>query len=78
MLSVNGTEYAGNPFLPIKFVAVALGLANAIVVGRLPAWRARHQREPSAREPLALKLLGAFSLLCWLTAIGAGRMIGYW
>ena len=78
MLSTNGTEYIDNPFLAIKFSAIGLGLVNVWVLGRLPAWRTRDQREPSGRERLHLAISGGVSLACWLTAIGAGRMIGYW
>jgi len=78
MLSTNGTEYIDNPFLAIKFPAIGLGLINVLVLGRLPAWRTRDRREPSASERLHLAVAGGVSLACWLTAIGAGRMIGYW
>ena len=30
------------------------------------------------REQIQLAVAGGASLLCWLTAIAAGRMIGYW
>ena len=39
MLCFNAGEYIGNPFLLIKFPAIGLGLLNALVVSRLPAWR---------------------------------------
>jgi len=78
MLSTNGTEYIGNPFFMIKFPAIGLGLVNVWVLSRLPAWRTRDQREPSASERLHLAISGGVSLACWLTAIVAGRMIGYW
>ena len=78
MLSANATEYIDNPFLAIKFPAIGLGLINVWVLSRLPGWRSREQREPSAREHRHLAIAGGVSLGCWLTAIGAGRMIGYW
>ena len=78
MLSANATEYIGNPFLAIKFPAIGLGLVNVWVLSRLPAWRTRDHREPSASERVHLQMAGGVSLACWLTAIGAGRMIGYW
>ena len=78
MLSANATEYIDNPFLAIKFPAIGLGLVNVWVLSRLPAWRTRDQREPSASERLHLAISGGVSLACWLTAIVAGRMIGYW
>jgi hypothetical protein len=78
MLATNATEYAGNPFLLIKFPAIALGLVNVAVLNALPAWKARAAREPAPREQLALMVAGGASLACWLTALAAGRMIGYW
>jgi len=43
-----------------------------------PAWQASGTRELTTIENRQLALMGATSLTCWLTAIGAGRMIGYW
>ena len=77
MLSFNATEYADNPFLPIKFIAIALGLVNALVLSRLSAWRVhRDVTNPSRRMQFAI--FGGISLICWLAAVSAGRMIGYW
>ena len=78
MLSFNATEYYDNPFLLIKFPAIALGLINVVVASRLPAWRDMARREPSSRERGQLAVAGGFSLVCWGTALAAGRMIGYW
>ncbi len=78
LLATNATEYIGNPFLLIKFAAIALALINVIVLSRLPAWKMRSARELDQRERSQLAMIGGMSLLCWLTAIGAGRMIGYW
>jgi hypothetical protein len=78
LITTNATEYRGNPFVPIKFAAIALGLLNVAVVSSLPAWRARHADPlaPSHRRTLAVA--GGTSLACWLAAAAAGRMIGYW
>jgi hypothetical protein len=78
LLATKATEYVGNPFLLIKFPAIALGLINAAVVRVTPAWRAHVTRDLTAGEERQLALLGGVSLLCWLTAITAGRMIAYW
>jgi Family of unknown function (DUF6644) len=78
MLTVNATSYYGNPFLLLKFPAIALGLVNALVVWLLPAWRAKHERELSPRELRGLRIAGGTSLACWLAALAGGRMIGYW
>lgn len=78
LLSSNATEYIGNPFFLIKFPAIALGLLNVWVLSRTSAWRARSERELSAPEQRQLAVMGGVSLGCWLTAVSAGRMIGYW
>lgn len=78
MISTNATEYEGNPFILIKFPAIALGLINVAVVNGLPAWKTARTREPSRRERGQLAVAGGTSLACWLTAVAAGRMIGYW
>jgi len=49
-----------------------------MVIARLPGWRARGVREADERERKQLAIAGAVSLLSWLTAVSAGRMIGYW
>jgi hypothetical protein len=49
-----------------------------VAIRRSPAWRAIGVRELTERERRRLKAMGAISLACWLTAITAGRMIGYW
>ena len=50
MLATKATAYVGNPFLLIKFPAIALGLINVGVLKLTPAWKARATREPSAGE----------------------------
>jgi hypothetical protein len=78
LISTNGTEYIGNPFLLIKFSAIGLGLANIAAVQFLPAWRTRAIEPHGRGQRLALGVVGATSLACWLGAVVAGRMIGYW
>jgi len=78
LLATNATEYVGNPFLLIKFPAIALGLANVWLLGRSGAWRAHRTRALTPGEGRQLAALGGVSLASWLTAVAAGRMIGYW
>jgi hypothetical protein len=78
LLATKTTEYVGNPFLYIKFPAIGLGLANVAALHRVPAWRQHRCRDLSPREQSTLAVFGGISLACWLTAITAGRMIGYW
>jgi hypothetical protein len=78
MISVNGTEYIGNPFLLLKFPAIGIGVLNVIAVSFLPAWRAKAARELSAAEQRQLAVAGGISLVSWLAALTGGRMLGYW
>ena len=78
LLATKATEYVGNPFLYIKFPAIGLGLLNVLALNFLSGWKARKTRELSSHERLQLSVAGGISLVCWLTAITAGRMIGYW
>ncbi len=78
LLATQATEYLGNPFFYIKFPAIALGLVNVLLIHRSAAWTAHQTRALSAREERRLASMGGLSLLCWLTATSAGRMIGYW
>ena len=58
--------------------AIALGLLNVFLIHRTVAWKAHRTRELSSQEQSQLARMGGTSLACWLTAISAGRMIGYW
>ena len=78
MISVKSTDYIGNPFLLIKFPAIALALLNVWLVHRTEAWRAHRVRELMPRERKRLAIGAALSLTFWLTAITGGRMLGYW
>jgi hypothetical protein len=78
LLATKATEYSGNPFLLIKFPAIAVALLNVAVVSSRPAWKEMGRREQTAADRRTLAIGGAVSLAAWLTAIGAGRMIGYW
>ncbi|GAC1471123.1 MAG: hypothetical protein PVSMB7_22580 [Chloroflexota bacterium] len=78
LLATKATEYYGNPFLLIKFPAIALGLLNALALNLSPAWRARGHRELSDSENRQLAIMGGISLACWMTAVTAGRLIAYW
>jgi hypothetical protein len=78
LLATKATDYVGNPFLYIKFPAIGLGLLNVVVLSALPAWKQHRLRELTRPEQKRLAVFGGISLACWLTAITAGRMIGYW
>ena len=62
----------------MKFTAIALGLINVLVLNLSPAWRARGVRALSRAEDRQLAVMGGISLMCWLAAVTAGRLIAYW
>ncbi|PWT98445.1 MAG: hypothetical protein C5B51_29345 [Terriglobia bacterium] len=78
LLATKATEYVGNPFLYIKFPAIGLGLLNVAALHSFSAWKEHRVRELSVPEQARLAMFGGISLVCWLTALSAGRMIGYW
>jgi len=78
LLATKATEYEGNPFLLIKLPAIVVGIVNVGVVTSRPAWKTMGLREPTPAERRTLAICGGVSLAAWLTAVGAGRMIGYW
>ena len=78
LLSSNATEYTDNPFLLVKFPAIAVGMVNVLTLRRSRAWRERHRADLSSADRRQLAARGAISLASWLTAVAAGRMIGYW
>jgi len=78
LLATKATAYVDNPFLLIKFPAIGLGMLNAGILHLMPAWKEVDVRAPRPGERRQLAIFGAVSLLSWLTAVTAGRMIGYW
>lgn len=78
LLATTATDYDGNPYLLIKFPAIALGLVNVLLLRRSAAWQARETRDLSHAERRRLAMAGGVSLACWVTAIAAGRLIAYW
>lgn len=78
LLATKAIEYADNPFLYIKFSAIAVAILNVAALNRVSAWKEHRTRELSAREQSTLAVYGGLSLVCWLVATSAGRMIGYW
>ncbi len=78
LLATNGSEYIGNPFLLVKFPAIGIGLINVFVLSRTTAWKVLGERELSSAEQRQLRMMGGISLVSWVTAVTAGRMIAYW
>jgi hypothetical protein len=78
LLAANALQYQDNPILLVKFSAIGLGLINAVALRRTAAWRSHKTRDLETSEARRLAVFGGVSLVSWLTAITAGRMLGYW
>ena len=78
MLATKATAYVDNPFLLIKFPAIALGVLNATTLNCTRAWHELGLRKLTASEERQLTVFGGVSLISWITAMTCGRMIGYW
>lgn len=78
LLATKATEYVGNPFLPIKLVAIVLGIINIAILHNLPAWKERANPRMAVAQRRQLAFAGSASLVCWIAAISAARLIAYW
>src|SRR5262245_8730280 len=58
LLATKATAYVDNPFLLIKFPAIALGVLNAGILNMTPAWKEVGLRalRPGERRQLAVKI----------------------
>ena len=74
LFSTRPVAYAQNPAFLAKIGLLGFAVSNALVLRFHPWWRggARHGEVPVFVQAAAL-----FSLLCWLSAIVAGRWIGF-
>lgn len=72
LLTVQATEYVANPLLYVKFAAILVGLANVAAL-RL-AGRGWAEERFARRQ----RWSGVVSLVTWLAALTAGRLIAYW
>lgn len=78
LLATKATEYVGNPFLPIKLVAIVLGIVNLVILHNLPAWKERTNPEMGAAKRRHLAFAGSASLATWIIVISAARLIAYY
>ncbi len=74
LFSVKPIEYAGNPAFLTKLGLLVLGILNATVVHAQPNWR---QAVKGAAPAIGLRLQAGFSAAVWISAILAGRWIGF-
>ncbi len=74
LFSVNAAAYATNTALQIKLCLVILGVVNALWLHRTDSWRAAVGRNDNSAP---LKIHAALSVVIWLSAVVAGRWIGF-
>ena len=72
LLTVQATEYVANPLLYVKFAAILVGLVN------VAALRLAGRGWTEARFARRQRWGGLVSLVAWLVALTAGRLIAYW
>ena len=74
LFAVRPVEYAGNTAFLIKLLLVGLGTANAVFVHLSRDWAEMIVEQQAS---LRLKLGAVISLTAWLSAVLAGRWIGF-
>lgn len=74
LFTVNAATYATNTALQIKLGLIALGVINALWLHRKDVWQSAIERNENS---LALKIHAGASLVTWLSAVVAGRWIGF-
>ena len=67
-------DYAFHTVFQIKLGFIGLALLNIALLHRSAAW---HQALAHNRPNWRVQLACGVSLLCWLMALGLGRLIGY-
>ena len=67
---------AANPAFRVKLLLVAAGVANALVFHRWP-FRSVQSWDRHVRAPAAARVAAVLSLLTWVAALAAGRLIAY-
>ena len=78
MLTVKSSDYIGNPFLLDQIPRHRAGAAQCLAGASLACLAAHRVARSDAVRNNAAGAGAALSLIFWLTAITAGRMIGYW
>lgn len=74
LFSVRPLEYARNPAFLVKLGLVALGLLNVAVVHFSDGWRVVLA---GSGPTTALRISAVFSIGIWISAVIAGRWIGF-
>lgn len=75
LFSTRPRDYVVEPLLAIKLGLIAAAVANAWLLRRSTVWSLLSVKDASPRP--RWRVAAALSLLLWLGAITAGRLIGY-
>lgn len=74
LFSVRPMEYAGNPAFLAKIGLLAVGVANAAIVHARDSWR---KAIAGVVVAASLRIAAMVSAAVWITALIAGRWIGF-
>jgi hypothetical protein len=77
MFSARPTDYVQEPLFGAKLALVAVAGFNIVLLRRSRGWPGRDKPWPADPLPVAWRLAGGVSALCWLGVIVLGRLIGY-
>lgn len=74
LFSVRPAEYAANQAFLAKIGLLALGILNAVILHLTPAWRSIVDEGRAGR---LVRISAALSFATWVSALVAGRWIGF-
>ena len=77
LFATAASDYAGSVLFRVKMVVVLLGLANALILGRVLKRRDIRSLPMDARMPLPVRAGALLSLVFWVSALIFGRLLGY-
>lgn len=74
LFTVNAVEYAENPAFLIKIGLLTIGIINATALHARSSWMTALETEPAR---VSVKFAAGLSIIVWLSALVAGRWIGF-
>lgn len=74
LFSVQPKAYAANPAFLMKVALAVVGIANALILHRTPAWK---QALADGPVTIGAKAQATLSLAIWITAVISGRWIAF-
>jgi|SRR5665213_430513 len=77
LFSIDAKKDFYSPLFRIKMSSIAVGLILGALINRRVLGRDSEYAAVDARAPQSAKVLALCSLLCWISAIVAGRLLAY-